>query len=60
MENRHSAVVDSLFIVAAIVLGVFFVLGPCFVTQYFVSFLVLLSSCLGRELIALLCLPDVL
>ena len=33
-------------------------LGPSFVMQYFVYFLVLLSSCLGRELIALLCLPD--
>ena len=36
-------VVDSLFAVAPIVCR-FFVFGPCFVVQYFVSFLVLQSS----------------
>ena len=41
-------VVDSLFIVALIVCGSF-VFGPCFVLQYLVSFLVLLSSRWGRE-----------
>ena len=43
-----SVVVDSLFIVATIVCGCF-VFCPCFVVQYIVSFLVLQSSCRGRE-----------
>ena len=43
-------VVDSLFIVVLIVC-VLFVFGPCFVAQYLVSFLVILS--LGkREMVA--------
>ena len=42
------AVVDSLLIVAPIVL-VGFVFGTCFVMQYLVFFLVLQSSCWGRE-----------
>ena len=36
----------------------FFVLDPCFVRQYFVSFLVLQSSLWGRELVTLLSLSS--
>ena len=42
------AVVYSLFIVAPIVCRLF-VMVPCFVVQYFVSFLVLQSARWGRE-----------
>ena len=54
-KSRDSVVVDSLFVVAPIVC-VGFVLGPCFVMWFIVSFLVLPSSCCQRkrELIALL------
>ena len=44
---QFKAVGYSLFVVAPIVC-VGFVLGPCFVLQYFVSLLVLQSSCWGR------------
>ena len=41
------AVIYLLFIVALIVCGDFVLLGPCFIMQYFVSFLGSLSSQLG-------------
>ena len=43
-----SVVVDSLFIVASVILWGF-VFGPCFVMQYLVSYLVFQSSPRGRE-----------
>ena len=39
-----ASVVESLFIFASVVCG-FLCVGPCFVRQYLVSFLVLQSSC---------------
>ena len=41
--------VDSLFSVDQIVCGGL-VFGPCVVLKYFVSYIVLLSSCRGREI----------
>ena len=52
----HSAVVYSLFVVTPVACGGL-LLGPCFVLEYFVSFLVLQSSHMGRrELVDLLLL----
>ena len=59
--NHSKTMVLSLFIVAPIVCGSF-MLGPCFVMQCLVSFLVLQSSCQEREgwLLYFYCLLDVI